>query len=479
MPLMTSGTLGDRIRGGRLSLDEIDRIFTPIADALDFAHSQGVIHRDIKPSNILFDQRGQPFLADFGIAKAIEASSHLTGTGIVGTPDYMSPEQARGEPLDGRSDIYSFGVMAYQCLSGDTLFKATTPIGIMLKHATEPPPPIRQLRPELPAGLEQALIRVLAKQPNERYQTASEFMRAFSAGVRGMPAPSATLAPAPAPATGRLADPPLTTPPPFTPTVHTPSAAAPPQKKGSGVGGMLLGGGVGVAGGIVLTIVLSIACCIGLVIIAPQSTPTPAASPTPTAPAYLFSDNFSNPGSGWEVSTGDVEKLGYAGDAYSIQVFETGWFVWANPARATYSNVSVDAVARYVRGDYPDVLFGVICNFQDNQHFYYLGIDNQGYYGIGKSVGDDLNILTGNGQLVQSDKMARGNNWLRITADCARSGTLSLFVDGVLIDSAVDTDYSEGNIGLFADVYAPATGAANQETSVEFHFDDVIVTQLP
>jgi len=143
MPLMTSGTLNDRIHRGPLSLAEVVRLFTPIADALDFAHSQGVVHRDIKPSNILFDQRGQPFLADFGIAKALEATTHLTGTAIVGTPDYMSPEQARGEPIDGRSDVYSFGVMAYQCLSGDTLFKATTPIGVMLKHATESPPPRR------------------------------------------------------------------------------------------------------------------------------------------------------------------------------------------------------------------------------------------------------------------------------------------------------------------------------------------------
>ncbi|MBM4424482.1 MAG: serine/threonine protein kinase [Chloroflexi bacterium] len=150
MPLMTGGTLADRMASGALPFAEVARLFTPIADALDYAHSLNVVHRDIKPSNILFDHRGQPFLADFGIAKALEASTQLTGTAIVGTPDYMSPEQARGEPLDGRSDIYSFGVMAYQCLTGDTLFKATTPIAVMLKHATETPPPIRQARRDVP-----------------------------------------------------------------------------------------------------------------------------------------------------------------------------------------------------------------------------------------------------------------------------------------------------------------------------------------
>ncbi|HLB50110.1 MAG TPA: serine/threonine-protein kinase, partial [Anaerolineales bacterium] len=118
MPLMAGGTLVDRIRRGPMSPAEVVRILVPIADALDYAHSQGLLHRDIKPNNILFDARDHPVLADFGIAKYLESASNLTGTGIIGTPDYMSPEQARGEQLDRRADVYSLAVVAYQMFTG-------------------------------------------------------------------------------------------------------------------------------------------------------------------------------------------------------------------------------------------------------------------------------------------------------------------------------------------------------------------------
>ena len=108
-----------------MAVGEMLRIMVPIASALDYAHKQGVVHRDLKPSNILFDQNDTPFLGDFGIAKALETNSGLTGTGIIGTPDYMSPEQAQGEKIDSRSDIYALGVVVYQLLTGQQLFKAS------------------------------------------------------------------------------------------------------------------------------------------------------------------------------------------------------------------------------------------------------------------------------------------------------------------------------------------------------------------
>src|SRR5574341_898313 len=106
-PLMVGGTLADRIKRGPMSPAEAAQIIQPVADALEYAHSQGLLHRDIKPNNILFDARAAPVLADFGISKYTESASSLTGTAIIGTPDYMSPAQARGEPLDHRSDLYS------------------------------------------------------------------------------------------------------------------------------------------------------------------------------------------------------------------------------------------------------------------------------------------------------------------------------------------------------------------------------------
>lgn len=183
MPLMSGGTLAERLLRGPLPLNEITRIFLPIAQALDLAHNQGIIHRDIKPSNILFDQRDAPFLADFGIAKTNEPGSSLTGTGVIGTPDYMSPEQARGEGLDRRSDIYSLGVVAFQALTGQPLFTATGPMGVIFKHISEQPRSPRDVRPDLPADVEAVIRKALAKDPSQRYQTATEFVNALIAAI--------------------------------------------------------------------------------------------------------------------------------------------------------------------------------------------------------------------------------------------------------------------------------------------------------
>jgi serine/threonine-protein kinase len=119
MRYMSGGSLADRLRRESLATSEAARIVTRLAPALDEAHSQGIVHRDLKPANILFDQRGDPYISDFGIAKLSQDSATFTGSAIVGTPAYMSPEQARGEKdLDGRSDIYALGVILFEMLTG-------------------------------------------------------------------------------------------------------------------------------------------------------------------------------------------------------------------------------------------------------------------------------------------------------------------------------------------------------------------------
>jgi serine/threonine protein kinase len=119
MPFVETGTLSDLLIGKPLPLEQIQNIAIQVGDALDYAHSRGIVHRDIKPSNILIDERGNCLLADFGIAKIVEGTAHFTQTGgIVGTPAYMSPEQGLGTILDGRSDIYSFGVILYEMATG-------------------------------------------------------------------------------------------------------------------------------------------------------------------------------------------------------------------------------------------------------------------------------------------------------------------------------------------------------------------------
>ena len=164
-------------RQGPLPVEQVQTIIGDVADALDYAHRQGVVHRDIKPDNILIDRAtGRPMVTDFGIARAAAEEQRLTVTGMaVGTPAYMSPEQAMGErDVDGRSDIYSLGIVAYQMLAGETPFKASNTPAMLMKHVSEPPPPLRSKRSDVPHGLVVAIERALAKKPEDRWRSAAE-----------------------------------------------------------------------------------------------------------------------------------------------------------------------------------------------------------------------------------------------------------------------------------------------------------------
>ena len=191
MAMLTGGHLGTLLaHEHRLPVDETRRFLCEIADALDFAHQRGVIHRDIKPDNILIDRdSGRAMVTDFGIAWAMEASSRLTVTGIaIGTPTYMSPEQAVGErALDGRSDIYSLGVLGYQMLTGRVPFAASNSMALLLKHVTERPKPVTDFRPDAPSPMTEAIERALLKAPEDRWPTAATMREALSSDTRPQP----------------------------------------------------------------------------------------------------------------------------------------------------------------------------------------------------------------------------------------------------------------------------------------------------
>lgn len=185
MPYVGGGTLRDVMeREGQLALPKVVNYLEQLAAALDFAHSRGVIHRDVKPANILLTPEERLLLTDFGLVKLLSegqaARARLTGAGApVGTPDYMSPEQVMGLEVDGRADQYSLGIILYQMVTGTTPFQGETPMQIAAQQLHMQPASPRVYRPDLPIAAEQVILKVLAKQPAERYTHAQEFASAF------------------------------------------------------------------------------------------------------------------------------------------------------------------------------------------------------------------------------------------------------------------------------------------------------------
>jgi DNA-binding beta-propeller fold protein YncE len=186
MRYMTGGSLQDRLQSGTMGRPDILRVLDQVANALDFAHDRGIIHRDLKPANIMLDEAGNAYLADFGLAKTVGGTLDLTADGaVLGSPIYMSPEQARGAKLDRRSDVYAFAILIFRVLSGRLPFDADDAWGYITKHITEEPPSIRSFAPDLPAGLDPVLSAGLAKDPVHRPERASDLMAAVRAALSG------------------------------------------------------------------------------------------------------------------------------------------------------------------------------------------------------------------------------------------------------------------------------------------------------
>nr|MBP7694636.1 serine/threonine protein kinase [Anaerolineales bacterium] len=279
MRYLEAGTLKERMQASLLSLAEVDRLFTQLAEALEYAHRQGVIHRDLKPSNAMLDAQGNLFLTDFGIAKLLEGGAQFTNTGaMMGTPAYMSPEQAQGDKVDQRTDIYSLGIILYELTTGRVPFEAETPLAVVLKQINSPLPPPSSIKPDLAPGIERVLLKALAKEPADRFASVADFLAAWKQALAGAetlaaprPASPATVVAAAAPAT--LA------------------AAPPPVSEAGAVGGQAAARPfplAAVLGGVAVVVVLGILFAVfapGL--LAPAATATPAQSPAATRPSSL------------------------------------------------------------------------------------------------------------------------------------------------------------------------------------------------
>jgi serine/threonine protein kinase len=279
---------------GRLTTERAAGLGAQVADALDFAHRHNVVHRDIKPANIMIEGGDRVKVTDFGIAKVTDSAEHLTQTGsLLGTPSYMSPEQARGSELDGRSDLFAVGCILYEMLTGKKAFRGDSITGLIFKIITEDPPPLRAEDPDIPEEMVRIISKCLAKQADQRYQAGRELADDLLAlsrpgssptlrqtdvatapgswPTRTAPPPTIASAPtvagaaptrqiAPAPAVGKAVPPaplpaaPRTTPPRTAPATITPAPAAPAKSKtgvivGAVAAGLLvMAGAAGVAG---------------------------------------------------------------------------------------------------------------------------------------------------------------------------------------------------------------------------------------
>jgi eukaryotic-like serine/threonine-protein kinase len=188
MEYVPGGTLGDRLRrDGPLECAEAARLASQVAEALGFAHDRGIIHRDIKPQNVLLTGAGDAKVADFGIARVASRGAISRTSIVLGTAAYISPEQAMSEPVGPASDLYSLGIVLYEMLTGSVPFEAETPVGVAMRHVHESPPPAKEINPDVPAGMDALVMRLLAKKHEDRYGSAFELVEDLRRAQQGLP----------------------------------------------------------------------------------------------------------------------------------------------------------------------------------------------------------------------------------------------------------------------------------------------------
>jgi serine/threonine-protein kinase len=463
------------LQGKRLPLKDVLRITRDVGSALGYAHERGIVHRDVKPANVILEASGRVILTDFGVAKIL-TGTQFTATGtVLGTPAYMAPEQGLGQPGDGRSDIYSLGVMLYEMATGRLPFDADTPLAVVMKHIHDPLPLPRLVTPDLPESLERVILRALAKDPADRYDRVEAMLADLEAV--GAPAPQA-LAPS--------IEPPQTSVPAAPATRRSGPAVA--LALGGGLGALACAGGVIIvgiflltggnltswlAGGSVQATVTPAATRTEAAPTArrtarPTATDEPTSSPTaaPTLPEgeVLFHDDFSDSGSGWDRVSEDSGGTDYSDGTYRIWVGKPQTDRWANPG-LSLTDVRMEADASKAAGpDNND--FGLICRYRDIGNFYAFWISSDGFAGIIRYLDGDSQVLSEDELMQASDRIHQGYATNHIRADCV-GNTLQLYVNGELVEEVEDASHAEGDVGLMAGTF--------NLPGVDIHFDNFVV----
>jgi len=486
MRYLDAGTLRDRMEAGRpLPMNEIDRIFTQLADALSYAHGRGIVHRDLKPANALIDSQGNLFLTDFGIAKILEsASPRLTQTdAIMGTPAYISPEQAQSRPVDQRSDIYSLGIILYEMVTGSVPFVADTPLAVILKHVSDPLPLPSIIKPDIPVPIEQVILKALAKNPSDRFATAAEFAAAWKRALEQIEIQHRV--PETIPAVVEQS----------TPVFKQVEVKPLPVRKVAQKSGLPTGWINGCLSGACLLLAVAGVAVLALnrqnfALLAsatatplprstatiPPVTDTPLPLPTETINPVnenniLLQDDFSTNQDAWGTLTDTKSSVKYENDSLHMLLFEKNYVIWSRPNDEDYGSVHVEVTA--INNDTDSTTaFGIVCYQQsEDWSFYYLAVTPAGEYAIIRATdGKDDVYLTNNGKWASSNLIKHNAASYHIGADCG-GGTLALYIDGHQIASASDSTYSPGHIGLF-------TWSGENIASADVSFDDFLLTSL-